>query len=142
MWWWRCWCCWCWCCWVVDGGGGGGGGDETCVKVLDFRIHAAQHYMEARIIRSLFRVSLLLCHCITSFCSLQRLSISGPSLLFFRFFFSIVCGCRALKILWLTKPESWSNHAMLAATKVFASNFNDKMAQRFYNIFLLVREGE
>eukprot|EP00904_Undaria_pinnatifida_P013536 jgi/Undpi1/9312/HiC_scaffold_26.g11770.m1 len=41
------------------------------------------------------------------------------------------------QILWLTKPESWSNHAMLAATKVFASNFNDKMAQRFYNIFLL-----
>lgn len=28
---------------------------------------------------------------------------------------------------------------MLAATKIFASNFNAKMAQRFYNIFLLVR---
>ncbi|CAN0198713.1 unnamed protein product, partial [Laminaria digitata] len=40
-------------------------------------------------------------------------------------------------ILWLTKPENWSNHATLAATKVFASNFNAKMAQRFYNIFLL-----
>lgn len=38
----------------------------------------------------------------------------------------------------MTKPENWSNHAMLAATKIFASNFNAKMAQRFYNIFLLV----
>lgn len=28
---------------------------------------------------------------------------------------------------------------MLAATKIFASNFNAKMSQRFYNIFLLVR---
>lgn len=27
---------------------------------------------------------------------------------------------------------------MLAATKIFASNFNAKMAQRFYNVFLLV----
>ncbi|CAM9920248.1 unnamed protein product [Sphacelaria rigidula] len=41
------------------------------------------------------------------------------------------------QVIWLTKPESWSNHAMLAATKIFASNFNAKMAQRFYNIFLL-----
>ncbi|CAM9593694.1 unnamed protein product, partial [Scytosiphon promiscuus] len=41
------------------------------------------------------------------------------------------------QILWLTRPENWSNHAMLAATKIFASNFNAKMAQRFYNIFLL-----
>lgn len=43
------------------------------------------------------------------------------------------------KVLWLTQPENWSNHAMLAATKIFASNFNAKMAQRFYNIFLLVK---
>eukprot|EP00903_Cladosiphon_okamuranus_P017027 g15692.t1 len=41
------------------------------------------------------------------------------------------------QVLWLTRPENWSNHAMLAATKIFASNFNPKMAQRFYNIFLL-----
>ncbi|CAN0091643.1 unnamed protein product [Ascophyllum nodosum] len=41
------------------------------------------------------------------------------------------------QILWLTRPEGWSSHAMLAATKIFASNFNAKMAQRFYNVFLL-----
>ena len=31
---------------------------------------------------------------------------------------------------------------MLAATKIFASNFNPKMAQRFYNVFLLVSLSE
>ncbi|CAM9649782.1 unnamed protein product [Ectocarpus sp. 13 AM-2016] len=41
------------------------------------------------------------------------------------------------QVLWLTRPEQWSSHAMLAATKIFASNFNAKMAQRFYNVFLL-----
>ncbi|CEG46240.1 bystin [Plasmopara halstedii] len=40
-------------------------------------------------------------------------------------------------ILWLTSPEKWSPHAMRAATRLFASNLNPKMAQRFYNIFLL-----
>ncbi|KAI9915460.1 hypothetical protein PsorP6_008245 [Peronosclerospora sorghi] len=40
-------------------------------------------------------------------------------------------------ILWLTNPEKWSPHAMHAATRLFASNLNPKMAQRFYNIFLL-----
>ncbi|DAZ97991.1 TPA: hypothetical protein N0F65_005149 [Lagenidium giganteum] len=40
-------------------------------------------------------------------------------------------------ILWLTSPDKWSPHAMRAATRLFASNLNPKMAQRFYNIFLL-----
>ncbi|KAG1710947.1 hypothetical protein DVH05_013668 [Phytophthora capsici] len=40
-------------------------------------------------------------------------------------------------ILWLTSPEKWSPHAMYAATRLFASNLNPKMAQRFFNIFLL-----
>jgi essential nuclear protein 1 len=40
-------------------------------------------------------------------------------------------------ILWLTQPDQWSPHAMFAATRLFASNLNPKMAQRFYNIFLL-----
>ncbi|RLN62946.1 hypothetical protein BBP00_00004423 [Phytophthora kernoviae] len=40
-------------------------------------------------------------------------------------------------ILWLTNPEKWSPHAMRAATRLFASNLNPKMAQRFFNIFLL-----
>lgn len=53
-------------------------------------------------------------------------------------FLCVVYAFTRPKVLWLTKPEEWSNHAMLAATKVFASNFNAKMAQRFYNIFLLV----
>lgn len=40
-------------------------------------------------------------------------------------------------ILWLTSPDKWSPHAMFAATRLFASNLNPKMAQRFFNIFLL-----
>lgn len=40
-------------------------------------------------------------------------------------------------ILWLTTPDKWSPHAMFAATRLFSSNLNPKMAQRFYNIFLL-----
>ncbi|KAI9989599.1 hypothetical protein PInf_019884 [Phytophthora infestans] len=37
----------------------------------------------------------------------------------------------------LQRPEKWSPHAMRAATRLFASNLNPKMAQRFFNIFLL-----
>lgn len=40
-------------------------------------------------------------------------------------------------ILWLTAPDKWSPHAMFAATRLFSSNLNPKMAQRFFNIFLL-----
>eukprot|EP00921_Rhytidocystis_pertsovi_P012775 GHVQ01020755.1.p1 GENE.GHVQ01020755.1~~GHVQ01020755.1.p1 ORF type:complete len:511 (+),score=82.28 GHVQ01020755.1:75-1607(+) len=46
------------------------------------------------------------------------------------------------EILMLTDPIGWSPQAMVEATKIFSSNFNAKMAQRFYNLVLLpaVRE--
>lgn len=40
-------------------------------------------------------------------------------------------------ILWLTRPDEWSPSATYAATRVFASNLNAKMAQRFFNLVLL-----
>lgn len=46
------------------------------------------------------------------------------------------------EVLYITDPWSWSPHAMRAATRIFASNLNPKMAQRFYALVLLptVRE--
>jgi len=41
------------------------------------------------------------------------------------------------EILYLTKPHLWTPQAMYAATRIFASNLNPKMAQRFYNLILL-----
>lgn len=41
------------------------------------------------------------------------------------------------RILWLTRPDEWSGAATYAATRIFASNLNVKMAQRFYNLVLL-----
>jgi essential nuclear protein 1 len=41
------------------------------------------------------------------------------------------------QILLLTKPSSWSPQATAIATKLFASNLKEKMAQRFYNLVLL-----
>lgn len=43
------------------------------------------------------------------------------------------------QILYLTKPEKWSAAAMYQATRIFASNLKEKMAQRFYNLVLLPR---
>ncbi|KNC52229.1 bystin [Thecamonas trahens ATCC 50062] len=45
-------------------------------------------------------------------------------------------------IVFITNPSEWSKHAMYQAVKVFASNLNAKMAQRFFNLVLLpcVRE--
>jgi len=40
-------------------------------------------------------------------------------------------------VLFLTKPHKWTPQAMFEATKIFASNFNAQMAQRFYNLVLL-----
>ena len=37
----------------------------------------------------------------------------------------------------LTNPGSWSPHSHFEATKIFASQFNNKMAQRYYNVILL-----
>lgn len=41
------------------------------------------------------------------------------------------------QVLYLTRPDLWSPQAMFAATRIFASNLNPKMAQRFYNLVLL-----
>lgn len=35
------------------------------------------------------------------------------------------------EILFLTNPDGWSPHAVLKATKLFASNLNSKLAQRY-----------
>jgi len=41
------------------------------------------------------------------------------------------------ELLFLTNPEMWSPHSSFEATKIFASNFNAKLVQRFYSIILL-----
>lgn len=43
------------------------------------------------------------------------------------------------QVLYLTDPDSWSAAAMFQAVRIFASNSNEKMAQRFYNLILLPR---
>jgi len=40
-------------------------------------------------------------------------------------------------VLYLTRPDRWTPQAMYAATRIFASNLNPKMAQRFYSLVLL-----
>jgi len=40
-------------------------------------------------------------------------------------------------VLWLTRPDEWSPAATYASTRIFASNLNEKMAQRFMNLVLL-----
>jgi len=41
------------------------------------------------------------------------------------------------ELLYITNPPHWSPHAMLEATKIFASNLNAKLVQRFLNVVLL-----
>jgi essential nuclear protein 1 len=41
------------------------------------------------------------------------------------------------QVLYLTRPDLWTAQAMYAATRIFASNLNPKMAQRFYYLVLL-----
>jgi essential nuclear protein 1 len=41
------------------------------------------------------------------------------------------------EVLYLARPDKWTPQAMFAATRIFASNLNPKMAQRFYNLVLL-----
>uniref|UniRef100_A0A383VD46 Bystin n=1 Tax=Tetradesmus obliquus TaxID=3088 RepID=A0A383VD46_TETOB len=43
------------------------------------------------------------------------------------------------EVLQLTDPEHWSPHAMYVATKMFVSNLNARMAQRFLALVLLPR---
>ena len=41
------------------------------------------------------------------------------------------------QVLYLTRPDLWTPHAMYAATRIFASNLSPKLAQRFYYLVLL-----
>ncbi|GAB4821947.1 hypothetical protein N2152v2_008993 [Parachlorella kessleri] len=41
------------------------------------------------------------------------------------------------EVLFLTEPESWTPHAVYQATRMFVSNLNSKMAQRFLALVLL-----
>lgn len=41
------------------------------------------------------------------------------------------------ELLFLTQSSQWSPHATFEATKIFASNLNGKMVQRFYSLVLL-----
>lgn len=41
------------------------------------------------------------------------------------------------EVVYVTEPDRWSPAAVRAATRLFASNLNPKMAQRFYNLILL-----
>ncbi|XP_011504521.1 PREDICTED: bystin [Ceratosolen solmsi marchali] len=43
------------------------------------------------------------------------------------------------QILYITNPLGWSAGAMYQATRIFASNLKERMAQRFYNLVLLPR---
>ncbi|XP_071804328.1 bystin-like [Asterias amurensis] len=43
------------------------------------------------------------------------------------------------QILYVTEPDKWSAAAMYQATRIFTSNLNAKMAQRFFNLILYPR---
>uniref|UniRef100_A0A2K5IGH9 Bystin like n=1 Tax=Colobus angolensis palliatus TaxID=336983 RepID=A0A2K5IGH9_COLAP len=43
------------------------------------------------------------------------------------------------QILYVTEPDAWTAAAMYQATRIFASNLKERMAQRFYNLVLLPR---
>ncbi|KAL5013265.1 hypothetical protein ScPMuIL_007535 [Solemya velum] len=43
------------------------------------------------------------------------------------------------QILYITEPEKWSAATMYQASRIFASNLNAKMAQRFFNLVLMPR---
>jgi essential nuclear protein 1 len=46
------------------------------------------------------------------------------------------------EILLLTNPDKWTPQAYFVATRLFASNLNEKMAQRFFNTVLLPKIRE
>lgn len=41
------------------------------------------------------------------------------------------------ELLYYTNPVEWTPHAHYQATKIFASNLNDNLAQRYFNLVLL-----
>ena len=42
-------------------------------------------------------------------------------------------------VLWIMEPDKWTAASVYEGTRLFASNLNEKMAQRFYNLVLLPR---
>ncbi|XP_073220453.1 bystin [Cicer arietinum] len=46
------------------------------------------------------------------------------------------------EVLYVTEPEKWSPNALYQATRIFASNFGAKKAERFYKLVLLPRVRE
>ena len=42
-----------------------------------------------------------------------------------------------MQVLALTSPQNWSPHAVYQATRLFVSNLNARMAQRFLALVLL-----
>lgn len=42
-----------------------------------------------------------------------------------------------MQVLWLTNPEGWSAHAVFQGVRLFISNLNARMAQRFLALVLL-----
>jgi essential nuclear protein 1 len=40
-------------------------------------------------------------------------------------------------VLWVTRPDTWSPGGTYACTRIFASNLNERMSQRFFNLVLL-----
>ncbi|CAJ2646898.1 unnamed protein product [Trifolium pratense] len=46
------------------------------------------------------------------------------------------------EVLFVTEPENWSPNALYQATRIFASNFGAKKAERFYKLVLLPRVRE
>nr|KAJ3420315.1 hypothetical protein HK105_005817 [Polyrhizophydium stewartii] len=43
------------------------------------------------------------------------------------------------EVLFITRPDSWTPHAVYQATRIFVSNLKAKMAQRFFNLILVDR---
>ncbi|KAI8622317.1 Bystin-domain-containing protein [Chytriomyces sp. MP71] len=43
------------------------------------------------------------------------------------------------QVLYITNPSGWTPHATYQATRIFVSNLQARMAQRFFNLFLLER---
>lgn len=46
------------------------------------------------------------------------------------------------EVLFITNPEKWTAQSFFAATRLFASNLNEKMAQRYFNMVLLPKLRE
>lgn len=63
----------------------------------------------------------------------QGSSVQSYSVIYRKGFIDV----NGLQILAITNPEAWSPHAVYQATRLFVSNLNAKMAQRFVSLVLL-----